>query len=164
MRLPRRSSCECRSCSRSPGSSRARGEPPDRRTPLACASQQQPGPHPPGQAQHVVSAQVAGFGSFDRVELVVDRGGRASQMPDPIHLELDRLGHVVADQLKAGMADPLGDVDLAAGEVIIEANHLLTGLHQPIHQVGAHKTRSACNQVARQRSEHQFIPPRRATH
>ena len=36
----------------------------------------------------------AGFGSLHRVELIVHRRGRAGQMPDPIHFQLDRLGDV----------------------------------------------------------------------
>ena len=115
---------------------------------LGGAGQQQAGPDAAGQAEHVVGAQEAGFGRLDRVVLVVHRRGGAGQVPDAIHLQADRFGHIVADQLKAGMADPLGDVGLAAGEVVVEADHLLAGLHQPIHQVGAHETGATGDEIA----------------
>jgi len=54
----------------------------------------------------------AGFRRFDRIELVVNRGGGAGQMPNAIHLKLDRLGDVVADQLKAWVTNPAIDVAL----------------------------------------------------
>ena len=65
---------------------------------LTRAGEQQPRSHPPRQAQHVVRAEKAGFGGLDRVELVVNRRSRASEMPDPIHLELDRFCDVVTDE------------------------------------------------------------------
>jgi len=68
-------------------------------------------------------------------------------VPDPVVLQFDRLGNVVADQLEARVADPLGDVGLAAGEIVIEADHLLAVRHQPVHQVGAHEAGAAGNQV-----------------
>jgi hypothetical protein len=46
-------------------------------------------------------------------------------MPDAIHLELDRLGHIMAE-------------------------HLLTGLHQAVHQMGAEATDSPGEQMAKQ--------------
>ena len=62
---------------------------------LTRAGEQQPRPYSPRQAQHVISAEEAGFGCLDRIELIVNRRSRASEMPDPIHLELDRFGDVV---------------------------------------------------------------------
>ena len=75
-------------------------------------------------------------------------------MPDPIHLQLDRLGDVVADELETGMTDPMGNVGLAPGEIVVEADHLLPGLHQPVDQMGAKKAGTACNQIAREGSGH----------
>jgi len=69
-------------------------------------------------------------------------------MPDAIHLEADGVGDVVADQLKAGMADPLGDVGLAAGEIVVEAEHFLAGLHQPINKMRAEKAGAAGNKIS----------------
>ena len=130
---------------------------------LGGAGQQQAGTDAAGQAEHVVGTEEARLGGLDRVELVVHRRGGAGQMPDAVHLQADRIGHVVADQLKAWMADPLADVLLAAGEVVVEADHLLAGLHQPVHQVGAHETGTAGHQVAGQGRWHGPSPPPRST-
>ena len=121
---------------------------------LTGAGQKQPGTHPPSQAEHVVSAEEAGFSRFDRIELVVHRRCWAGQMPDPVHLNPQRFRYVVADQLKARMADPLGDVGLAAGEVVVEADHLLTALHQPVQQMGAEEAGTTGDQVAFERCGH----------
>ena len=43
------------------------------------------------------------------------------------------------NQLKLGMADPVVNIGFTSGEVIVETNHCLGGLHQPIHQMGAEK-------------------------
>ena len=43
------------------------------------------------------------------------------------------------------MTDPPSDVGLAPSEVVVEADHLLPGLHEPIDQVGAKKTSAACD-------------------
>jgi hypothetical protein len=77
-------------------------------------------------------------------------------MPDPVHLQVDWIGYVVADQFKARMADPLADVGLATGEIVVEADHLFASFHQPVYQVRAHKTGAAGDQVAGQRGRHQW--------
>lgn len=75
-------------------------------------------------------------------------------MPNAIHLELDWLCDVMADQFKTWMVDPLSNVGFAAGEVVIKANHLLTRLHQPINKVGAKKARPAGYQIAQRADRH----------
>jgi hypothetical protein len=64
-------------------------------------------------------------------------------MPNAIHLKLDGLCDVVADQLKAWVTNPAIDIAFTTSEVIVEANHLFTGVHQPINQVRAKKTSSS---------------------
>ena len=68
-------------------------------------------------------------------------------MPDPVHLQLDRLGDVVTDQLETRMANPTGDVGLAPGEVVIETNHLVARVHQAINQMGAEEAGTAGNEM-----------------
>ena len=114
---------------------------------LTGAGQQQTSPHPSGQTQHVVRAQKAGFCRFNRIALVMNRGCGAGEMPDPIHLQLDRLGHVMTDQLKARVTDPTGDVAFATREVVVEADHLLTRLHQPVDQVGPEESSTTGDEV-----------------
>ena len=102
---------------------------------LARTGQEQPSTHTACQPQHVVSAEKAGLGSFDRIELVMNGRCRACQVPNAITFQTDRIGNVVPDQFKPGMTDPLADVAFAASEVVVEANHLLPGLHQAINQM-----------------------------
>ena len=47
-------------------------------------------------------------------------------MPDPAHLILQLIRHVVVNHLKAQIADPLGDIFFTSGEVVVKANHLFT--------------------------------------
>ena len=68
-------------------------------------------------------------------------------MPDPVHLQLDRFGDVVADEFETGMANPARDVGLTSGEVVVEANHLITGLHKTVDQVGAKEAGTASDEV-----------------
>ena len=68
-------------------------------------------------------------------------------MPDPIHLKLDRLGDVVTDEFEPGMTNPAGDVGLTPCEVVVEADHLITGLHQTVDQVGAKEAGTASDEV-----------------
>ena len=68
-------------------------------------------------------------------------------MPDPVHLQLDRFGDVVADEFETGMANPARDVGLTSGEVVVEADHLFTGFHQPVDQVRAKEAGSAGDEM-----------------
>jgi hypothetical protein len=49
----------------------------------------------------------------------------------------------VANQLEARMTDPAIDVALSTGEIVVETNHLFTGVHQPINQVRAKEASSS---------------------
>ena len=68
-------------------------------------------------------------------------------MPDPVHLELDWFGDVVTDEFEPGMANPACDVGLAPGEIVVEADHLITGLHQTVDQVGAEEAGTSSDEV-----------------
>jgi len=70
---------------------------------LAGARKQESSPDPSCQAQHVVGAEKTGFGRFDRIELVMHRRSWTGQVPDPIDLETNRVGDIVADQLKVAV-------------------------------------------------------------
>ena len=69
-------------------------------------------------------------------------------MPNSVHLKFDRLGHVMTDQLKAGMAHPLRNIRLSPREVIVQTDHLFSGFHQAIAEMGAQKTGTSCEQIA----------------
>ena len=124
---------------------------------LTGGGQKQAGLHAAGEAEHVVGAEKTGFGGFYRIGLVIDGGSRAGEVPDAVDFELDRLGHVVANELKAGVVPPLAQVGLATGEGVVETEHLLTGLHQSIHQVGTKKTSAAGDQVSHRSGRHRQL-------
>ena len=56
-----------------------------------------------------------------RVELVVDRRGRAGQVVDLVDLDIEREGDVVAHQLEAGFGQEMRDIGAPAGEEIVDA-------------------------------------------
>ena len=68
-------------------------------------------------------------------------------MPDPIHLQLDRFGDIVADEFETRMADPARNVGLPAGEVIVETDHLIAALHQPVDKMGAEEAGTSSDEV-----------------
>ena len=68
-------------------------------------------------------------------------------MPDPVHLKFDRFGDVVADEFETGMADPARDVGLATREVVVETDHLIAALHQPVDQMGAEEAGTSSDEV-----------------
>ena len=60
--------------------------------------------HALGQAQHVDRAVHAGLGRLHRIALVVNRRRRTGEIVDLVDLDIERKGHVVADQLEALVA------------------------------------------------------------
>ena len=91
--------------------------------------------HALGQAQHVDRAVHAGLGRLHRVVLVVDGARRAGQVVDLVHFDVEREGHVVADELEVGVVQQVDDVVLGAGEEVIDAEHVVAVLQQPLAQV-----------------------------
>ena len=66
----------------------------------------------------------AGLGGLDRIELIVHRGGGAGQVVDLVHFHIQGERHVVAHCLEVWIGHQMGDVCLAAGEVIIDAKNV----------------------------------------
>ena len=98
-----------------------------------------------GEAEHVDRAVHAGLGRLNRIELVVDRRGRARQVVDLIDLYVQRKRDVVAQQLEAGMLRQLGDVALGPGVEIVHAQDVAALGRQPLAQVRAEKTGAPCD-------------------
>ena len=113
---------------------------------LAGGGLQDPRLHPLGQAQHVDRAVHAGLGRLHRVVLVVDRAGRAGQVVDLVDLDVEREGHVVAHQLEHRVAQQVRDVALAAGEVVVDAEHVVALGQQPLAQVRPEEAGAAGDQ------------------
>ena len=82
--------------------------------------------HALGQAEHVERAVDRRLERFDGVVLVVDGRGGAGQVVDLIDLRVVGRGDVVAHGLEAVAAQQVADVVLAAREVVVDADHVVT--------------------------------------
>jgi hypothetical protein len=56
----------------------------------------------------------------------MNRTGWASQVIDLVNFQENGIDNVVPDKLEAGMIQQVLDISLMAGEVVIQANHLLS--------------------------------------
>ena len=101
---------------------------------------------PLGQAQHVDGAVDACLGGLDGIELVVDGRGRAGQVIDLIHLDVQGEGNVVAHQLEMGVIEERNDVVLGPGEEVVDAQNVAAVIHQSFAQMRADKTGAAGHQ------------------
>jgi hypothetical protein len=78
----------------------------------------------------------------------MDRRSGAGEVPNAVHLELDWLSHIVTDEFKSRVTNPLLNIDFAARKVVVEANHFLARLHQAVNEVGANETGTACYKIS----------------
>ena len=101
-----------------------------------------------GDPQRVDRPQDRSLHRLDRVVLVMAGGGRAGQVVNLVHLENDRLRHVVPHEIEIRPAQQVGDVRLLAGEEIVQADHVVTLLDQPLAQVRTEKPGTAGDQNA----------------
>ena len=99
-----------------------------------------------GKPQHVDCAMHGGLGRLHRVELVVDRRGRAREVVDLVDFDVERKRDVVAHQLEVGVGGEVREVLLAAGEVIVHAQHVAARREQLFAQMRAEKAGTAGNQ------------------
>ena len=68
------------------------------------------------------------------------------QVVNLVHLQHYGLGHVVNDQLEAGVVHPVLDVLALTGEEIVEYNHLVPLHHEFVRQVRPDEARAAGDQ------------------
>ena len=68
------------------------------------------GAQPLRQSQHVDGAVDAGLGGLHRVVLVVDRGGGTGEIEDLVDFDIERKGHVVANQLEIVVVEQVIDI------------------------------------------------------
>ncbi len=64
----------------------------------------------------------------------------------PVHVHQQRLAHVVLYKPEAGLVPEVGDVLQPAGEEVVQANHLVPALHQPLAEMGSDEPGTAGNQ------------------
>uniref|UniRef100_A0A0A9DQA8 Uncharacterized protein n=1 Tax=Arundo donax TaxID=35708 RepID=A0A0A9DQA8_ARUDO len=80
-----------------------------------------------------------GYDRLDRIVLVVHRRRRAREVVDPVDLEEDGLNDVVAEQLEPGVPEGVRDVLLPPGEEVVDHDHAIPLLQEPVHEVAAHE-------------------------
>jgi hypothetical protein len=95
-----------------------------------------------------------GYDCLDRVVLVVHRRRRTGEVVDPIDLEEDGLDDVVTEQLEPGVAEVVRNVGFPPGEEVVDHDHAVPLLQQPVHEVAAHEPGPAGDDdAARRRAE-----------
>jgi hypothetical protein len=65
-----------------------------------------------------------------------------------VTLDHEWFDDIVSNQLKVGMADPVGDARLGTGEKVVEHGHLMTEEHEAVDQMGADEACTTCDDDA----------------
>src|SRR5690606_23181377 len=86
------------------------------------------------------------FYRLNRIALVVNGAGRARQVVDLVHLDEERKGDVVANELEIRVIQQVHDVRLVAREEVVGTQHLVSGLQQPVAQVASEESGTAGDQ------------------
>ena len=87
-----------------------------------------------------------GLGRLHRIVLVVDRRGRAGEIVDLVDLDIERERHVVPHQLEMRIAEAGDDVVLVAGEVVVDAQHVVARRQQALAEMRAEEAGAAGHQ------------------
>jgi len=74
-----------------------------------------------------------GYDSLDGIELVMDRGGRASKMVDLVDFQEERLDDVVSEKFEIRIPKMVHHVFFPPCEEIVHHNHAVSPANQPIH-------------------------------
>jgi hypothetical protein len=82
------------------------------------------------------------------VVLIVARSGGAGGVVNFVNFEPERMGDVVADELEVGATDQVLDVDLLAGEEVVEADDIVALVHHPFADMRTEEAGSACDENA----------------
>ena len=106
----------------------------------------------------------AGLGRLHRIVLIMDRGGRTSQIVDLIRLDIERKGHIVADQIEAVVIDHAIDVAACAGEIVIDADDIGAVFKQTLAKMRAEKSGAASHNHAGFEMHSQLPLERSGTH
>ncbi|MBT9170957.1 MAG: hypothetical protein DDT18_01314 [Actinobacteria bacterium] len=112
---------------------------------LRGRSHYDPGLVLPGQLQHIGSTSGINQKGLNGKIGIVDGTGRAGQMKNEIHLSLIGFCDIMFHQSKIGATFQMGHVVRCAGNKVIQADHLVTPIHQAVAQMRADKTGSAGN-------------------
>jgi hypothetical protein len=119
-----------------------------------------------GERQEVVGAHHAGEHGVLRVGLVVGGRGRAGEVEDPVELDppaqarRQGVDDVRVDQVEPGLALQVAQVLAAAGEEVVQADHVGAVGEQGVAEVGAQEPGPAGHENdAALAMSHGLIPP-----
>lgn len=96
----------------------------------------------PRKVQHVDGPVNGRLHGLHGIVLVMHRACRAGEVENPVHLEAQRLRHIVADELEIRLAQQMADIRLGAREQIVEADDVGAVGHQALAKVRADEARS----------------------
>jgi hypothetical protein len=77
--------------------------------------------YPFGETEHVDRAVHARLRRLHRIMLIMNGRGRASEIVDLVHLDIERKRHVVPEQFETRMREKMLDIPARAGKEIIDA-------------------------------------------
>jgi hypothetical protein len=88
-----------------------------------------------GEPQHVDRTVDARLRRLDRIELIVNGRGRASEVIDLVDLDVKRKGHVMAHQLEMRRAQKARNVVFGASEEVIDAENVASSFDQALAEM-----------------------------
>src|SRR5262245_30026564 len=103
------------------------------------------GLHAFGETQHVDGAMDAGLGRLHRVELVVNRRRRASEIIDLVDFDIERKAHIVSNKLESGIQHETGHIRPRRREEVVRAEDLVPAAQQLLTQMGAYESSPSCD-------------------
>ena len=98
------------------------------------------------QPEHVDGAVNIGLDGLHRVELVVNRRGRAGKVVDLIHLDIEGEGDVVPEKFEARIVEKMQDRIARTGEVVVHAKDVIAVIEESLAEEGPQKSGASGNQ------------------
>ena len=84
-----------------------------------------------------------GYDGLDRIEFVMHRRGRASEMVDVVDLQHERLHDVMADELELRVTKVVHHILLPSREQIVHHNHSVAAQDELVDQMAPYESRPA---------------------
>ena len=113
---------------------------------FAGGSLEDAGMHPLGKAQHIGRAVHAGLDGLHGIVLVVNGRCRAGKIVDLLDFHIEREGHIMTHELKAGIVQKFLDIGSGTGKKVVHAENFVTFVKQTLAQMCAKKAGTAGDQ------------------
>ena len=96
--------------------------------------------------EHVDRAVNGGLYRLYGIVLIVDRARRTRKVVDSIHFQTYGFRDVVSDEFEVRSAEEMRNISLGTGEQVVEADHIVALIHQPVTEVRADESGSPGDQ------------------